>query len=255
MIDIPINLKNITPQSPRSIDYQLANYRQDRRQRLLQALTTVALTGCSVTAELCELMEKNLGLMPGNHSVRNAFTNDLPEAGLAITEAQHFIGPSKLGLTRLTDIGRKACAEMSLKPVDSEWDQMIRGHSGLQFPRHTLGVLAFTYQARRYGWNVVLLPYTGTPVEPDLLVIQKDDDPIYVEFETRARSRDEKWYKNRRWNTYVAVATFTAAMRKALVLECKEVPVRGFATDLQTLTQREMLESPGTLWLEKWGCW
>ena len=255
MTDIPINLKNISPQSPRSIDYQLANYRQDRRQRLLQALATVALTSYSVTAELCELMEKNLGLMPGNHSVRNAFTKDLPGAGLAITEAQHFIGPSKLGLTRLTDIGRKVCAEMGLKPVDAEWDQMIRGHNGLQFPRHTLGVLALACQARRYGWTVVLLPYTGTPVEPDLLVTEKDNEPIYVEFETRARSRDEKWYKNRRWNTYVAVATFTPAMRKALVLECKEVPVRGFATDLQTLTQQERPGLPDTLWQEKWGRW
>jgi hypothetical protein len=251
----PINLKLISYQAPHSLDHVLINYRRDRRQRLLQAMTTVAGSGCSVTAELCELMENNLGLMPGNHSIRNAFTKDLLETGLAITETYRFIGPSKLSLTRLTDIGHKVCAEMGLKTVESEWDQMIRGHNGLQFPRHTLGVLAFAYQARRRGWKVVLLPYTGTPVEPDLLVSRKDDEPIYVEFETKARARGEKWYKNRLWNTYVAVATFTASIRRALVQECKEVPVRGLATDLQTLVQQDKLGVPGSLWQEKWGRW
>jgi hypothetical protein len=250
-----INLKTISPQIPRSLDYRLTNYRRDRRLRLMQAMATVSLTGCSVTAELCELMENDLGLMPGNHSVRNAFTKDLPETGLAITETYRFIGPSKLSLTRLTDIGHKVCAEIGLKTIDSEWDQMIRGHNGLQFPRHTLGVLAFAYQARRRGRKVTLLPYTGTPVEPDLLVSQEDDEPIYVEFETRARSRGEKWYKNRLWNTYVAIATFTASIRRALVQECKEIPVRGQATDLQTLVQQEKLGLPGNLWQEKWGRW
>jgi hypothetical protein len=250
-----LNLSAVSHQAPHSLDHVLINYRRDRRQRILQALATVALSGCSVTAELCELMENDLGLMPGNHSVRNAVTKDLAATGLAITETHGFIGPSKVGLTRLTPIGQKICAEMGLKTVDSEWDQMIRGHNGLQFPRHTLGVLAFAYQARRRGWKVVLLPYTGTPVEPDLLVSQKDDEPIYVEFETRARSRGEKWYKNRLWNTYVAVATFTAAIRRALVQECKEVPVRGQATDLQTILQQDKLGALGSLWQEKWGRW
>jgi len=255
MTNLPLNLKAIFHQAPRSMDYLLSEFRRDRRQRLLQALATVAMSGCSVTAELCELMENDLGLMPGNHSVRNTLTKDLSATGLAITETCRFIGPSKMGLIRLSEVGRKVCAEMGVQTVDSEWDQMIRGHNGLQFPRHTLGVLAFAYQARRRGWKVVLLPYTGTPVEPDLLVSQKDDEPIYVEFETRARSRGEKWYKNRLWNTYVAVATFTVAIRRALVQECKEVPVRGQATDLQTLAQQERLGALGNLWQEKWGRW
>lgn len=251
----PLNLKTTALHAPRSLDYLLMKYRRDRRQRILQALATVSLTGRSVTAELCELMENDLGLMPGNHSIRNAFVKDLVETGLAVTETYRFIGPSKLGLTRLTARGQRVCAEMGIDTVDSEWDQMIRGHNGLQFPRHTLGVLALAYHARRRGWKVVLLPYTGTPVEPDLLISQKDDDPIYVEFETKARSRGEKWYKARVWNTYVAVAAFTAAIRKQVVQECKEVPVRGLATDLQTIIQQEKLGSRGCLWQEKWGRW
>jgi hypothetical protein len=116
-------------------------------------------------------------------------------------------------------------------------------------------VLASAYQARRRGWQVALLPYTGTPVEPDLLLTKGELDPIYVEFETRARGRDAKWYKNRRWNGYVALVTYTASARRSLVQECKEIPVSGLATDLQSLVQPHPSGEVGSLWRETWGHW
>jgi hypothetical protein len=253
MNELPIILENISHRSPASINYILINYRRERRQRLLQALALMALTGFAVVPELCALMETSLRLTPGNHSVRNAFTRDLPATGLVVLETPQFIGPSRLGLVRLTELGRRTCPELGMEVAVSEWEQLILKHNGLQFPRHTLGVLAFAYQARRRGWNVMLLPSTVTPVEPDLQVSLNGNDCAYVEFETRARAHNQKWEKSNRWNKYVAVATFTAAMRRVLVDECQNFPMRGQATDLETLSKDG--DALGDLWQERWGRW
>lgn len=256
MNDLKSILEDVSHYSSRAIDYILVNYRQDRRRRLLQALAVVALTGLPVIPELCTLITDSLGLSPKNHSIRTAFSVDLPASGLAISETPQFIGPSRLGLIRLTDVGRKACADLGLEVTLSEWERLIRDHNGLQFPRHTLGVLAFAYQARRRGWEVQLLPRTGMPVEPDLQVSMNGKDSLYVEFETRARSHKKKWAKISRWTRSVGVATFSSAMRNVLVEECQDFSLRGKAADLETLSQEgKGGRALGDLWKERWGRW
>jgi len=230
----------------------LQSIRRDRRERILQGLYLLATTGLSVGQELRAVMEIVLGVSPGSLSIQQVFHADLPAMGLAIKETPYFIRSSRLALFRLSDLGRQACLEMGWPVVESEWERLIRSHEGLLYPRHTLGLLAFCWQARLRDWRTELLPQANATLEPDVLVFKGRVD-IYVEFEIRAHEKLEKWKKVNRFQGFVALCSFTPKTRASLAQECKLSHVPGLATDLQTLIQRVHNPEGGSLWAVKLG--
>ena len=230
----------------------LQSIRRDRRERILQGLYLLAATGLSVGQELRAVMEITLGILPGNPSIQRVFHTNLPALGLAIKEMPYFIRSSRLAIFRLTGQGRQACRELGWPAVESEWERLIRSHEGLLYPRHTLGLLAFCWQARLRGWRTELLPAVNARLEPDVLV-EKSGTKVYVEFEVRAHEKLKKWRKACRFQGYVALCSFTPKARANLVEECKLSRVPGYATDLHTLTANDHNLGVGSLWIEYWG--
>jgi len=229
----------------------LQSIRRDRRERILQGLYLLATTGLSVGQELRAVMEIILGVSPGSLSIQQVFHAELPVLGLVIKETPYFIRSSRLALLRLSDQGRQVCQELGWRVVESEWDRLIRSHEGLLYPRHTLGLLAFCWQARLRDWRTELLPQVYASVEPDVLV-SKGGVNIYVEFEIRAHEKLEKWEKMNRFQGFVALCSFMPRTRYGLVCECKTGYVTGFATDLHTLAQRGKCPENISLWAKKW---
>jgi len=231
----------------------LQSIRRDRRERILQGLYLLAATGLSVGQELRAVMEIVLGVSPGSLSIQQVFHADLPALGLAIKETPYFIRSSRLSLFRLSNRGRQACQELGWPVVESEWDRLIRSHEGLLYPRHTLGLLAFCWQARLRDWRTEVLPQVNASLEPDALV-SKSGLNIYVEFEIRAHEKLKKWKKVYRLQGFVALCSFTPKTCWGLVTECKISCVSGIAADLHRLTQTAS-HPRNSLWIEKWEKW
>ncbi|MEW5870648.1 MAG: hypothetical protein AB1894_15350 [Chloroflexota bacterium] len=229
----------------------LQSIRRDRRERILQGLYLLAITGLSVGQELRAVMEIILGVSPGSLSIQQVFHTDLPVLGLVVKETPYFIRSSRLALFRLSDLGRQACLELGWPVVESEWDRLIHSHEGLLYPRHTLGLLAFCWQARLRDWRTELLPQVNASLEPDMLV-SKGNVKIYAEFEIRAHEKRSKWKKISRFQDFVALASFTPKARYGLVQECRGSHIAGYATDLQNLMQNTSYPGALALWVESW---
>jgi len=229
----------------------LQSIRRDRRERILQGLYLLATTGLSVGQELRAVMEMILGVSSGSLSIQQVFHADLPALGLAIKETPYFVRSSRLALFRLSDLGHRACRELGWPVVESEWERLIRSHEGLLYPRHTLGLLAFCWQARLRDWRIELLPQVNVSLEPDVLV-SKGGMNIYTEFEIRAHEKLEKWNKACQFQGFVALCSFTPKTRTSLVAECKATRAPGVATDLQTLVLADFDPCFIPLWGEKW---
>ena len=225
--------------------------RRDRRLRILQGLYILAASGLSVGAELRAVMELALGLAPDNRSVQQVFYADLPALGLVIKETPYFIRSSRLALLRLSELGRMACQEMGWLVIDSEWERLIRSHEGLLYPRHTLGLLAFCWQARLRGWRVELLPQVSAALEPDVLVLKGGVD-IYAEFEVQAHRKLEKWEKVYLFQGFVALCCFVPEACFRLTAECQKIRLLGIATDLQTLVKDINTPDFDSLWIDRW---
>ena len=240
-------------QLPSSL-HALQAIRRDRRQRLLQGLYILAASGLSVGMELRAVMETALGVSPGSLSVQQVFHVDLPALGLVVKETPYFIRSSRLALLRLSEMGRRVCWELGWPVIESEWERLIRSHEGLLFPRHTLGLLAFCWQARLRGWQVELLPWVSASLEPDLLVSKGGVD-IYAEFEVQAHGKLEKWKKVCLFQGFVALCSFMPSTRLSLTAECQNIRLPGIAADMQTHFQSVNSLNFDRLWIDQWGTW
>jgi hypothetical protein len=98
-----------------------------------------------------------------------------------------------------------------------------------------VGLLAFAWQARRRGYNPTLLPGRVNSVYPDLCLWYGEPQPLYAEFETRARAKHWKWRRLGRALGQVHVCTFNQVQRRRMVAECLAARVDVRATDLETL--------------------
>ncbi len=246
-----ISFPPIPDKLPPMVAAALAGMRRDRRTRLLQGLYLLGASGLSVERELRAVMEMALGVSEDNASVKRIFAHDLPRVGWVIRETPYFIRSSRLAILRLSDMGRQVCNSLSWPTINTEWDQLIHSHEGNLYNRHTLGLLAFSWQARIRNWRTTILPIVNAPIEPDFL-LNKSGVEIYAEFETRAHEKLEKWKKVYRFQGYVAICTFVSNARFGLVADCKSSKVPGIATDLQTLLQLKYSAKPKSLWLETW---
>ena len=101
-------------------------------ERMAQALHVMATTGWSLRKELMEAYAGRLGIKPRSGSVRRMFEQHLVGAGLVETEVHklRLIAPVSLALSRLTDFGQAICWECGWRPIESEWDRLIRKHRG-----------------------------------------------------------------------------------------------------------------------------
>jgi hypothetical protein len=235
------------------VEAALAGMRRDRRTRLLQGLYLLGASGLSVEKELRAVMETALGVSDGNASVKRAFSYDLPNLGWVIRNTPYFIRSSRLAILHLSASGYHTCRELGWPAIVSEWEHLIQSHEGTLFPRHTLGLLAFCWQARSRGWRTRLLPNVSRYLEPDV-VISKSDVTIYVEFEIRAHEKLGKWKKIHLFQGFVAIHSFLPTTRQGLVAECKMCRIPGVAGDINTLLQ-DKGKLTSSLWCEKWGQW
>ncbi len=211
---------------------------ESRAKTMVDALRIMFETGYSVAMEIREKLEWRRGVAPGNKAIKRAVMSDLPTEGLIRLETFRFIGQSKLALVRPTKIGVMLGRFLGLgEPVESEWERVIRLHRGNEWERHTLGVLAFAWQARRWGCHVELMP--GGKIDgPDGNLCHLDGyPPIYWEFETRARGREEKWKQWAERGREFGVCTFSPGARREILRELKKAGTRGSVIDLQTLCQ------------------
>jgi len=235
---------------PPMVEAALAGMRSDRRTRLLQGLYLLGASGLSVERELRAVMEMALGVSEDNASVKRVFSEDLPRLGWVIRETPNFIRSSRLAILRLSTSGYIVCRELGWPVIASEWERLILLHEGLLYPRHSLGLLTFCWQARLRNWKTELLPVVETKLEPDVLV-SKSGIVIYVEFEIRAHKKLDKWKKSYGFQGFVALCSFTTNTRNGIIQECKFTRIPGVATDLQFLTIHD--KNPiFPLWAEKW---
>jgi len=206
---------------------------RDKRLNLAQeALETLATTGHAVALELCDDLETRLGLEAGNRAVKRAFMVDLPSLGWAYKATPKVYGNLKLTLLRIDWGGVKQLR--GRRAVVNEWERMNTEHEGERYERHTLGVLALAWQARRRGHQVKLLPgrmrgYTQvhTWVEPDLKISYPGvyGSWVPVEFETRPRGKMRKWAKWKQNHSF-GVCTFSEKQRESLGRELERAGVR-----------------------------
>lgn len=111
-------------------------------------------------------------------------------------------------------------------------------------------MIVFSLSARMRGWKVTTLPETNTPYfYPDLL-LEKDDQKMYVEVELGSRKKEKRnLYK--KMQGYAAICGKTFVSSGTLIRECEEVQLGGFATDLEYLA--ELCNKPeAPLWRENW---
>ena len=253
MIQPEIHLPTLPAEFPGFIEATFGPMRTDRRERVYQGLYILATSGLSLGIELRTVMGACIGLSPENGSLFRVFLEELPNLGLAIKSTPVYLGHSRLALLRLSELGRRYARALGWEPVQNEWEQLIERHSGLRYPRHTVGLLAFAMHARLRDWQVELLPEVNRYVKPDARVWRAGEPPVYVEFECRIRVRGYKWQKLARARKRVALATFNPNVRAGLVEEAKKVAPQGLAVDLVTLTSQGKGHGLGPLWVESWG--
>ena len=204
---------------------------EGRQMAAETALAVMGRTGMAVGREIeGELIRLNVG--PG---LAKRAVNDLEAFGLVIKAAPKLYRSMKLTLVRLSEYGREFYSQWQrVEAAKSEWGRLIEEHDGERNERHTLGVLALAWQARRRGHQVKLLPgrmrgYTQvhTWVEPDLKISFPGlhDAWTPVEFETRPRGKMDKWERWSRNNGF-GVCTFTERQKESMTRELERAGVR-----------------------------
>lgn len=218
--------------------------------RLALVLHRMATTGLSVRYELAKHLAAHFQFKLRSKSVRYTFQR-LDELRLIDTTTLMVVEGYRMAVVRLSDEGRSLCLHLGWDVVESEYERMIRLHSGDSQWRHTAAVLSMAYHARLRGWQTQVVPSIGHPsVFPDI-AIQKNGERIYVEVELR-HGKLNKWRNLSELQGYVALCAKTHESRETLVGECRDLDIPVLATDLLSLAQTHTLADPGPLWLQNW---
>lgn len=216
--------------------------REKRFNLAWEALVTLATTGHAVALELCADLEQRLGLEPGNRAVERAFFVDLPGLGWAYKETPTVYGNLKLALLRIDQDGVSQLRGQ-YRIVVNEWERMNAEHNGETYARHTLGVLALAWQARRRGHQVRLLPgYAGGGrqwSEPDILI----DRVVRMEVETRPRNKLDKWLKISKVAKPWGICLFTEKQKFSMWRELAKINLekRAWLMSLEALMKEKEL--------------
>jgi hypothetical protein len=158
-----------------------------------------------------------------------------------------------MAVVRLTEFGKGLCSHWGWPIVISDWEKLIEHHDGKEQPRHTAMVLDFSWQARRRGYKVEVMPMVESRfMIPDVYVERGATDKAYVEVE-RGQNKPEKWSNLLSLQGFVAVCVSTPARRGTIVRkEIQPSGAVGLATDLETLKRVTKRAGKQDLWLESW---
>jgi hypothetical protein len=225
------------------------NDSRDASKIAFYTLRLIAETGISLKAELEDVLQSFYRFENNVSILKSALGKKLDNTGLVISEnLPNPIHGHSIKALRLSKKGVVFCRKFGWKVTTSEWMQLINGHRGDEWKKHTSLVLYFCFQARKRGWQCELLPITSlVGVEPDIL-ISKNGINFYVEAETKARNHLNKWKKANREQNYVAICTATPERRYYLIEEMRKVGVDNYyLTDLKTLVNLPSCN----LWLEE----
>ena len=250
-----IDLPDLPDRLPAGLQQSLGKIRRDRRLRNFQALYLMSRTGYALAVELRHTLADNLFIEPRNSSLERLFMSDLPDTGLVVKGVLPFIRACKLVALRLNDAGKAACQEMGWKVAENDWETLIRGHRGEDWPEHTAGLLSFCYQARLRGWKTELLPKVNARLKPDMCIQKNSSSKLYVEYETAPRDKPKKWRNMYTFQRLVAIASSISSKRGRFIDECSREGVSVIATDIDTLTRQAHAGSPGNLWRSYWRTW
>ena len=209
-------------------------------------LHLLASTGWSLRHAIDEAVAGQLGIGVGSGSIKRLFRR-LEKQGLVASHV-HTLGDLRAAILLLTDLGKQVARTIRVEPVPSEWEQLMQAHGGERQAKHAALCCAFTYQARRRGWNAALCPTVSGPSQPDI-EIRRGDERIYVEVEAESgepERRMRKWRNQAELQGFVALCAHTAAVRQRIVAEARAAARHGRATDIRWL----MREEP--LWADVW---
>jgi len=240
---------------PRVLAARLSPQERVARRRLnlpqveYRLLAGLAMSGWSFRYGLIEAVAALHGQVPHSGTFVRANAH-LVKAGLwQVTTVRLTVAVS---LVQLTALGKELMAEIVVTPVLSEWEQMQQRHRGGQGQRHhSAAVCLFAYHARLRGYRVLLCPYAPGGAEPDLL-IERDDESLYVEVQGRGGEvwqRADKWWSAYHVQGEAAICTLTPAQAVRYAREAQRVGVRrGRVTDLHTRYR----SAPSSLWTHEW---
>jgi hypothetical protein len=201
-----------------------------------------------------EKLGEYLGIPGSSGSLHRLYRRYLRDSGLVIYRVLPFF-QSGLAVVRLSLAGQALCRRNKWLIVESEWGRMILEHNGEDQKRHTAMVLCFAREARRRGYQVVVLPKVEaipTNTLPDIY-IEKGVDRAFVEVERGRALKNEKWLHQDTLQGFVAICTLTKhSRRRFMEEEFLTINMGGQITDLETLRRQDLEGGPGSLWLEKW---
>jgi len=224
----------------------------------LDALRIMGLCGCAVWREISDaittIFEPPLDRGEIGPGLARRAVNDLVRLGWVEKATPKLYRNMTLTLVRLTDTGWKAADEVLmvedwpiLHPERSEWDMVQQDHRG-GGEAHTVGLLALAWQGRRRGWNVRLCPKQVTwvdrilPCEPDAVVWKLNGGKMtsirFVEFETQARGKIDKWLK---YDQDVPLLVAALTHRRAISL-AREIDATGGEMDVYITSLEELLQ-------------
>ena len=188
-------------------------------------------------------------------SIKRAIAG-LAENNLLVTDTLSMNSPvsTSLAVYRLSNDGRVLCELLGWKPVESEWERLIRLHEGERYPKHTLAVLACSMHARLRGWQTEVVPHVNAKkAAPDLLM-NRGDESHYMEVELSNKERPSKWRNLVELQGYVTLCAGSQEQRTQLVRDCKLDRLTGRATDLETLIPMRVpqITEETPFWVEDW---
>lgn len=263
---------------PRPLDAMLRHTRwggSDRRNTVAQAeyrfLAALGASGWSMRQALLEAVAwdaaTNGPRVMRLDGVYEQAARHLAEAGLweasgrALGQANRTNGAaprtpgSRVVIIRLTAVGRAALEGAGITAVEDEWTRIERLHGGAQGGSqlaHTAAICAFTYHARRRGYDTLVCPELkgitvgaaglgpGITPHPDCALINWPDRPLHVEVQRgdsgTAQKRTAKW-RNLFWlQGVVAICAATPAQAQRYAAEARGAKLaHGLITDLVTL--------------------
>ena len=226
-------------------------FRSDHWPAVAGGLYLLATTGISMRSELESLLAKQRHTLPRANPIRSVFERNLVDEDLIHKQTVPTFGRHRVALVRLSEEGKEVCRTFGWTVIQCEWERLVKLHSANRQPQHTGAIVVFAHHARLRGWKAQVLPQIGSPVFFPDLVVERDEQRIYVEVELGSR-KHQKWCNMQEAQGFVALCARTPKSRQSLITECRQVGTIGLATDLTTLYRESKNSDIGPLWAEDW---
>lgn len=224
-------------QLPQTHQHRLSQ-RRDGWTRQLQVLGWIA-CGFSLIPEIQLLIVKGQGGTAAISGAMQRVFDSLASTGLIYRQTlplklKHTI---PIRLVRLTRSGIGLCRVLGWPVYETEWERMRRLHEKGKTGEsaHTVAVLGFCYQARRWGYIAGVMPDLADAGRfvPDAYFSDRHRS-FYVEVEL-GRGSLAKWQNMALAQDRIVFCTHTPMHRERLLLDAVQTGVQVRATDLDSL--------------------